>query len=183
MGPRFVGLAAVFYAALLLAAIALGSLGGRNALAPGDSALFGLCAGVVTACGTVALNVFGYRFVPVLRELSDNIAQAFVDEARARDLVLLAVFSGVAEEAFFRGALQPVLGIGLTSILFGAAHFLPDRRFLIWTLWAIGAGFLFGFLYEWTGGLLAPMTAHVLHNAATLLFWKRTRRKQPPGEL
>jgi membrane protease YdiL (CAAX protease family) len=48
----------------------------------------------------------------------------------------------------------------------------------LWTLWAVGAGFLFGFLYERTGGLLAPATAHVLHNATMLLLWKRSRRKR-----
>jgi membrane protease YdiL (CAAX protease family) len=101
-----------------------------------------------------------------------------VDGARRSDLILVSVFSGVGEEAFFRGALQPLLGLVVTAILFGALHTGPDRRYLAWTLWAIGAGLLFGFLYEWTGGLLAPITAHVLHNAATLLLWKRSREKR-----
>jgi membrane protease YdiL (CAAX protease family) len=45
-------------------------------------------------------------------------------------------------------------------------------------VWAVGAGFLFGLLYLWTGGILAPVTAHVLHNAATLLLWKWKRPKR-----
>jgi uncharacterized protein len=179
MGPRFVGLAAVFYAALLFAAVILGLLGGRDVLALGDSAPFGLYVGVVTACGTVAFGALLYRLLPALRRISDELAPHIVDGATKRNLVLVSVFSGVGEEAFFRGALQPVLGIMVTSILFGVLHVGPDRRYLVWTLWAVGAGFLFGFLYEWTGGLLAPMTAHVLHNAATLLLWKRSRRKRP----
>lgn len=97
----------------------------------------------------------------------------FVDDAKRVDLILVAVFSGVGEEVFFRGVLQPELGIGIASLLFGVLHLGPDRRYLIWTFWAVGAGFLFGFLYERTGGLLAPITAHVMHNAATLLMWKR----------
>jgi membrane protease YdiL (CAAX protease family) len=40
------------------------------------------------------------------------------------------------------------------------------------------AGFVFGFLYEVSGGLLAPIVAHSGHNAATLLLWKRSRRDQ-----
>ena len=177
MGPRFVGFATVFYAALFGLAVALGALGGRDALALGDPVFFNLAAGVVTACGTVASGLLLYRLSPAIRRISDELAPRLVDGAKRRDLVLLSVMSGVGEEAFFRGALQPYLGIALTSILFGALHIGPDRRYLTWTFWAVGAGFLFGFLYEWTGGILAPTIAHVLHNAATLLLWKRSRRK------
>ena len=178
MRPRFVGLAAVFYAALLCGAAVLGTLEGRYPFALGDPAHFALFVGVVTACGTVASGAFLYRLLPALRKISDELAPRLVDGARRSDLILVSVFSGVGEEAFFRGALQPLLGLVVTAILFGALHTGPDRRYLAWTLWAIGAGLLFGFLYEWTGGLLAPITAHVLHNAATLLLWKRSREKR-----
>jgi hypothetical protein len=175
MGPRFVNLAAVFYATLFFAAVVFVALTGQEALSLGDSPLLGLSEGVVTACATVAFGAFFYWLLPVVRRMSDEVAPYLVDGAKKGDLVLVSVFSGVGEEAFFRGALQPVLGLVLTSLLFGALHIGPDRRYLIWTLFSIGAGFLFGFLYEWTGGLLAPMVAHVLHNAATLLLWKRSR--------
>lgn len=178
MGPRFVALAAVFYAALLLAATVLGVWRNRNVFAMGDSVLLDLFLGALTACGTVILGISLYRLLPALRRLSDELAPLLVDGAASRDLVLVSILSGVGEEVFFRGALQPVLGIVITSLLFGALHVGPDRRYLVWTLWAVGAGFLFGALYEWTGGLLAPMAAHVLHNAATLLLWKRFRHKR-----
>ncbi len=178
MGPRFVALAAVFYAALLLAATVLGVWRNRNVFAMGDSVLLDLFLGALTACGTVILGISLYRLLPALRRLSDELAPLLVDGAASRDLVLVSILSGVGEEVFFRGALQPVLGIVITSLLFGALHVGPDRRYLVWTLWAVGAGFLFGALYEWTGGLLAPMAAHVLHNATTLLLWKRSRHKR-----
>jgi uncharacterized protein len=178
VGPRFVALAAVFYVALLLAAAVVGALAGRNAFALGDSALFGLFVGVTSACGTVALGVLLYRTLPVLRRLSDELAPHLVDGAKRRDLVLVSIMSGVGEEAFFRGALQPEIGLVASSLLFGVLHVGPDRRYLVWTVWAVGAGFLFGLLCSWTGGILAPMTAHLLHNAATLLLWKWSRRKQ-----
>jgi CAAX protease family protein len=173
-----VRLAVVFYAALLLVAAVLGALGGRDVFVLGDSAVFGLYVGAATACSTVILGVILYRLLPVLRVISEELAPLLVDGARVRDLILVSVMSGVGEEALFRGALQPVLGILVTSLLFGVLHVGPDRRYLVWTVWAIGAGFLFGALYEWTGGILAPMTAHVLHNAATLLLWKWSRRKR-----
>ena len=175
MGRRFVGLAAVFYATLLFATVVLNGIRSEDAFPLGDSVPFSLASGTATACGTVALSIFFYRLLPVLRRLSDELAPLLVDSAKGRYLVLVSVFSGVGEEAFFRGALQPVLGLVLTSLLFGVLHVGPDRRYLVWSLWAVAAGFLFGFLYEWTGGLLAPMNAHVLHNAATLLLWRRSR--------
>lgn len=177
MGPRFVNLAAVFYATLLFAAAVFVVLTGQEALSLGDSPLLGFSVGVATACGTVAVGAFFYRFLPVVRRISDEVAPFLVDGAKKGDLILVSAFSGVGEEAFFRGALQPVLGLVLTSLLFGALHIGPDRRYLVWTLFSIGAGFLFGFLYEWTGGLLAPIVAHVLHNAATLLLWMRSRTR------
>jgi len=178
MNPRFVAFAAVFYAALLLAALVIGSLGGRNAFALGDSVVFGLLVGVISACGTVALGVLLYRLLPTLRRLSNELAPHLVDGAKRRDLVLISIFSGVGEEAFFRGTLQPEIGLVASSLLFGVLHVGPDRRYLVWTLWAVAAGFLFGLLYLWTGGILAPVTAHVLHNGATLLLWKWSRQKQ-----
>jgi membrane protease YdiL (CAAX protease family) len=113
-----------------------------------------------------------------LREISEELAPRLVDGAASTSLVLVAIFSGVGEEAFFRGALQQEFGLVVASVLFGLAHISPDRRYLVWTAWAVLAGFVFGFLYEVSGGLLAPILAHSGHNAATLLLWKRSRRDQ-----
>lgn len=175
MGPRFVRLAAVFYGLLALAAVLFGAFRGRNVFAPGGSPALDLALGLGVACATVALGVLAFRLVPALRGIAKELGPRVVDGASRKDLVLVSVFSGIGEEAFFRGALQPEVGLVAASLLFGALHVGPDRRYLVWTLWAVGAGFLFGILYSWTGGLLAPAVAHAAHNAATLLLWKRSR--------
>lgn len=82
--------------------------------------------------------------------------------------LLLALASGVAEEAFFRGALQPRVGLLAASLLFGLAHFVPRRQFLPWTAFSVAAGLLLGGLFEQTGNLLAPVAAHVGINAVNL---------------
>lgn len=82
----------------------------------------------------------------------------------------LALLSGVAEEAFFRGALQPRVGLIWASLLFGLAHFVPSRDLLPWTAFSIAAGLGFGVLFDATGNLLAPITAHALINAVNLRF-------------
>jgi len=161
---------------MILLAAAVGAIAGHNPFDPGDRPVFGLFIGVGTALGFVALGLLAYRLLPVLRGLADELAPQLIDGARPAHLVLLAALSGFGEEALFRGALQPVLGLVATSLLFGVLHVGPDRRYLIWTLWAVLAGFVLGLLYNLTGGILAPAAAHALNNAAVLLLWKRSRK-------
>jgi hypothetical protein len=79
-------------------------------------------------------------------------------------IAFFALTSGVVEELFFRGAMQPAFGLLLTSLVFGAVHVGPTRAFLPWTLWAAIMGAVFGLLYALTGSLLGPIAAHVLIN-------------------
>lgn len=141
----------------------------------GPKPVTGLLMGLSTAAATVSLSLLAYRSISLLRKLADELAPALVDRADGTGLVLVAVFSGVGEEVFFRGAVQQEFGILVASLLFGFAHVGPDRRYLLWTAWAVLAGFVFGWLFWATGGLLAPVTAHAAHNAVTLLLWKRSR--------
>jgi hypothetical protein len=176
VGSRFVTLAALFYGFLAVAAALWNGLRGRDFQVLGDSVLVGMALGFLTAGCTVLLGLAVYRLLPVMREIADELAPRLVDGASTRDLLLVSLFSGVGEEALFRGAMQPEFGLVVASIAFGLVHVGPDRRYLVWTAWALLAGFLFGALYAVTGGLLAPVIAHVTHNAATFLIWKRSRQ-------
>ena len=178
--PRFVRFAALFYGSLTVAAILWSGLRGLDPRFFGHSAVLSALLGALTAAATVSLGLMAYRLLHVLREVAEELAPRLVDGARRWDLVLVSVFSGVGEEAFFRGALQPLVGLVAASLIFGALHVGPDRRYLVWTVWAVLAGFLFGALYEVTEGLLAPILAHAGHNAATLLLWKRLRKGSAP---
>lgn len=80
--------------------------------------------------------------------------------------VSIGLVSGCAEELFFRGALLPAAGLIVSSVLFGALHSGP--RLLGWAIFATFAGFLMGGLFLWSGGLLAPILAHVLINGIQL---------------
>lgn len=179
MGPRFVRLAAVFYGLLVVAAAVWCGLRGIDLPILGPRPATGLLLGLATAASTVSLSLLAYRLIPVTRKLAEELAPTLVDGTDRAGLVLLALFSGIGEEAFFRGAVQQEFGIVIASLVFGLAHVGPDRRFLLWTAWAIVAGVIFGVLFEETGGLLAPVTAHAAHNAATLLIWKRSRGSCP----
>jgi membrane protease YdiL (CAAX protease family) len=179
VGPRFVRLAALFYGSLTVAAVLWSGLRGLDLLLFGNSAVLGVLLGVSTAVATVSLGLLAYWLLPVLREIAEELAPRLVDGASYGGLALVAVFSGVGEETFFRGVIQQEFGLVIASLVFGLVHAGPDRRYLVWTAWAVLAGFLFGALYEVTGGLLAPILAHSGHNAATLLLWKRSRKGSP----
>ncbi len=81
---------------------------------------------------------------------------------------LLAVASSLGEEALFRGALQPQVGLVAASLIFGLAHFVPRRDLMPWTLFSVVAGFLLGALFEATGNLIAPIVAHMVINGVNL---------------
>ncbi len=58
------------------------------------------------------------------------------------DRLILAIAAGVGEELLFRGALQPVFGLGFTAVLFGIVHvqygFTPILLFVIFLAIVLG---------------------------------------------
>ena len=56
------------------------------------------------------------------------------------------------------------LGILAASALFGLLHFPVVEELRAWTLFACGAGLVFGVLAAWSQSLAAPVLAHVLIN-------------------
>jgi len=80
----------------------------------------------------------------------------------------LALLSGVAEEVFFRGALQPAIGMPVATLLFAVLHSGRGRAMLLWTASALVAGSLLGALMLWRGSLFAPILCHTLVNAVQL---------------
>ena len=79
-------------------------------------------------------------------------------------ITVLAVTSSVAEELLFRGAIQPLLGLVLTSLIFGLIHGGFSPRFRVWVGFATVGGFVLGALSDFTGNLLAPMLCHLTLN-------------------
>lgn len=92
---------------------------------------------------------------------------------RSLDIFAYAAISAVAEEMFFRGAVQPIVGVLLTSLIFGVLHVAPGRKFIPWPLQAFAMGLAFGGLYWLTGDLSAPVMAHFTINYQNLHFINR----------
>ena len=129
--------------------------------------LWALGAGVAAGLGVVGLSGVLTRFTSWGEALSREMA-GMLRGLTLADAVLLAVASGLAEEMFFRGALQPRVGLWVAGLLFGGVHLVPRAVFLPWTVFAVLSGWLLGWLFEATGSLLAPVVAHTVVNGINL---------------
>jgi CAAX protease family protein len=99
-------------------------------------------------------------------------------------LVLLALLAGIAEEALFRGVVQPGLsrwlspwaGLAGASLLFGVAHFLT----LSYAMLASLVGLYLGALLLLSGNLLVPIVAHALYDLVALIVLIRLEPRRTP---
>jgi len=126
-----------------------------------------LAAGIAAGLGLVALWRFGMRRLAVGRRLESRLGSV-LGPLTGEQAVTLAVFSGIAEELFFRGAVQGSWGWLWATLLFALLHSGRGPSLYLWTAFAAVAGGLLGGLVLWRGNLLAPMVAHFLVNAVNL---------------
>lgn len=176
--PRLVPIALAFYGVLGGIAIVwrVAVDGVAPWLADPAAALWPLGARLGTGLALGLALVVASRVWTALSESGRRLAAelaAIVGPLTLSQAVLLAVASGLAEEAFFRGALQPRVGWLLASLLFGLAHFHPRRELRVWSLSAAAAGLALGALFQASGDLLAPALAHALVNGVNLRWLSR----------
>ena len=88
-------------------------------------------------------------------------------------IVALAVLSSVGEELFFRGLLQPAIGLVPQALLFGLAHQIRGPSRWVWASWATVMGLALGAAFRLTGSLAGPLTAHAVINGFNLAYLKR----------
>jgi membrane protease YdiL (CAAX protease family) len=165
--PRLVSLALAFYCALFTAAAAWrllldGEWPWRAQPGPPAWPLAArVAAGLAYGLGLIAAS---------------RIWTARSDAGRRLAQELSAIVGNLttAQEAFFRGALQPRVGWLAASLLFGLAHLHPRRELRVWSLSAALAGLGFGALFSASGDLLAPVLAHGLLNAVNLRWLAQT---------
>lgn len=104
-----------------------------------------------------------------------------INETNQPMLILMALWSGafiiapIAEEIFFRGMIQTILGnflgsrwraILFTSLAFGLIHFSQPYAIAALIFLAI----LIGYSYEKTGSILPPILIHALFNLKSLIW-------------
>jgi membrane protease YdiL (CAAX protease family) len=131
------------------------------------SPLAAIGLGVFVGIAAIAVSEALTHWSELGEALADLLGEGVAGLSIA-DGILLALASGIAEEMFFRGALQPAVGLFWASLVFGACHFMPRRELALWSVFAVAIGLTFGALFEWTGQLAAPIAAHVIVNAVNL---------------
>ena len=158
--------ALIFYA--VMAVIGVGVIAAQEldwiliVFGDGDHLIRDVIAGVVAGISIVGLTHLSLRLEAV-RNLNDEL-KAMLGQPGSGAIAVLAVSSAVGEELLFRGALQPMLGLLLTSVIFAALHGGLNARFRLWALFALGAGLLLGGLTLWTDNLLAAILCHFTVN-------------------
>jgi hypothetical protein len=177
-----VGFVTVFY--LFLAALAWGLAAifgdldllvwhNKNATSVYFDAGLGVAVGLITVAASQVLDrttswaqELGREFGKVLGPI--DISAAFI----------FATASAIGEELLFRGFLQQILSVSVfggpygdwialiaATVVFGLLHMGPDiKKFWPWTVMALLLGGVFGWMYLYTGNILAPMLAHFTVN-------------------
>ena len=181
-----VGLGLAFYAgvagvALVWRGVADGVLPFWPAgVAPTSPDWFQVASGLAVGGLAVAVSRLWTRWAPGGPALEEALAAAVGPLSRTQ-VWLLAGASGMAEELFFRGALQPQVGLVWASLLFGAAHFVPRPGLRGWSLYAGLVGVALGVLFDQQASVLPPILAHILVNGVNLRWL--SRRAQARGRV
>jgi membrane protease YdiL (CAAX protease family) len=125
----------------------------------------GLAAGLaVVVLSRLTVNWFSWARA-LHREFHDLLRGVTTGQA-----LVLALASAVGEEALFRGAALPTVGLFWSSVLFGVAH-VPVRRGLWpWPLMAFGMGLALGWMFLRFGDLTGPILAHATINFLNLRY-------------
>jgi membrane protease YdiL (CAAX protease family) len=80
----------------------------------------------------------------------------------------IAAGAAISEEVFFRGFLQPRIGVVAQAVLFGLAHLSYVN--VLEVVVTLTLGLLFGLVYRSTRNLYAPIAAHFLFNLIMLVI-------------
>ena len=133
--------------------------------------LFGSLIGVVSGL-IIGIAVSRSTGLATLRQI---IRQGFASARPTRlDLLLTSVSAGFSEELLFRGSLQPLLGIWITSVLFALAHggaIRASKGNLAFGGFIFAVSLLLGTVYA-DVGLLASMATHFALDLVVLLQYR-----------
>lgn len=139
----------------------------------GQQVLIGLPVGVVGAL--FAKFIVSRKFMEGVRM---RYARMFGDlRLNWSEIVFISLCAGVGEELLFRGAMQPLLGIALTAVIFVAIHgYLNPRdwRISVYGLYMTIVVIGFGFMTE-IYGVWSAVTAHALIDFILLLELRESK--------
>ena len=135
----------------------------------------GVIIGSMAAAGLGAANYYLLCGAPDIAGVR-SIRRLYVEGLRpifrnlsATEIAVISLVAGIGEELLFRGVLQTEMGLLPASVIFGLLH-MGGSGTLVFGCWVMLMGGVLGGLAIWTGGLLAPIVAHALYDAAAMSF-------------
>ncbi len=131
--------------------------------------LLGPILGVLVGLAVVLLTRLATRRFQWARDLHISFKD-LLGPLTGREILILALASSIGEEALFRGALLPWVGVWIQALVFALLHIGPGKRFLPWTVSAFVLGAGFGELALHTGSLGGPIAAHFTINFVNLRY-------------
>ena len=143
-----------------------------------EQGVWGAALGLLFSIPTVAAVLR----VPVFARLREHsIARARMIDLRGFNPLWISLLAGFGEELLFRGAIQPLLGLLPTSVVFALVHIEPRqyRRMRAGTLWYAGFVFLVSLLLGSICsklGLVAAMAFHMTGDLVGLLWLRHVSR-------
>jgi len=128
----------------------------------GKQLLFGLGLSALAATGSYA----SFRLTASSESTRKTIAAYARLDLSGLNPVWISLAAAIGEELLFRAALQPLLGVWITSVIFLLTH-TPvyqfrklDKATLVQAAGVFGASVALGFIYQYVG-LLAAVLVHV----------------------
>ena len=135
----------------------------------------GVWAGAAGAVVLALVNWYLLRRAPevagigAIRRLYQHTLKPAFGGLGAVDVLVISVAAGVGEELLFRGVLQPEVGLVPASLIFGLLH-TGGSGTMAFGIWVAFMGAALGGLAVWTDGLLAPIIAHAVYDAAAMTY-------------
>lgn len=132
--------------------------------------------------GTVFGAIFAFMALKLLQnEQMKSVVESYGIIQQVRELkltpiqiILVSLVAGISEEFLFRGAIQPLLGIWITSIIFIGIHgYIRLSTFpkFFYTLFTFLLSCALGYLYI-AFGIYSAMMAHTVYDV--IVLWKIT---------
>lgn len=142
----------------------------------GYSVSIQLIVGILSGAAAAGVIMRISSRAPVSEVLDDFAIFKIISGAKFStfDRIQISLFAGAGEELLFRGALQPLAGIWLTSLFFIAIHGyfkFKSAGHIFFGFMMFSLSMVLGWLFE-IAGLLAAMTAHAVYDMV-MLWWVR----------
>jgi uncharacterized protein len=135
---------------------------------PGSQIMWGAVIGLSVSIPIVAAILF----LPIFSRLREHsLARSRMIDLRNFNPIWLSLFAGIGEEILFRGAIQPLLSLWLTSAIFALGHIQPSqyRSLNAGTIWYASFVFLISLLLGLVYSRLGLITAMAVHTTGDLV--------------